>query len=111
MVFLLLVRPLHQELVGPIPAVPAIRGRTEVPLNDPLPLLLGHQVPPALLRDRGLKGTARRAVLQTGDCGHDGTRRDAADNNDLDKIYHLRSYHYEWIFVGTPGRADRDRNA
>ena len=82
-----------------------------MPLNDPLPLLLGHQVPPALLRDRGLKGTARRAVLQTGDCGHDGTRRGAADKNDLDKIYHLRSYHYEGILIGAPWWADRDGDA
>ncbi len=55
--FLLLVRPLHQELVGPIPPVPACWSWKKLPLHRPLALPFGHGVPPATMEHRAQKGT------------------------------------------------------
>src|ERR671937_1788466 len=103
----LLARECQEELVGTVPAHPAIGGRPEAPLDHPLPLLPAHRLPPAPAQGRGGQRTEGwagwtagvRGVATRGGVGRFGSGR----------ICPLRIAHYKRVEIWPTGWVDVHR--
>src|SRR5919199_2207384 len=105
----LLARECQEELVGTVPAHPAVGGRPEAPLDHPPPLLPAHASPPAPAPRRGGQhtvGWARRTAAMDG-----VTTRGGAGTFGSGRICLLRIAHYEPVQVGPLGWVDMHHHA